>query len=73
MKDGSIFNLYWPCQAFRSAQLEPRALAEAVVDGYARHRNHVLPFPVADKVERLQGADDVLRLDGRHVADEADR
>ena len=33
----------------------------------------MLSLPVADEVERLQGADDVLGFDGGHVADQPDR
>lgn len=33
----------------------------------------MLAFPVADEVERLQGADDVFGLDRGHVAHHADR
>lgn len=69
----SVFHFDGPSQALRPAQLEAGALVEAFVDRGARHGDHVLALPVPEEVEGLQGADDVLGLDGRHVADQADR
>ena len=67
-----LLHLNGPRETLGPAELEAGALAEELVDCGARYRDHVLSLPVLDEVQRLQGADYVLRLDGGHVADQPD-
>ncbi len=46
---------------------------EVLLDDLGRDRDDVLALPVLDQIERLQRADDVLRLDGGHLAHVLDR
>ena len=45
---------------------------EMVFDHLGRDTDDMLSLPVLDQIERLQRRDDIVRLDGRHVADVLD-
>lgn len=71
-KDLLLLHVNRPREALGPTELEAGALAEEFVDGGSRNRDHVLPFPVLDEVQRLQRADNVLGLDSGHVAYQPD-
>ncbi len=46
-----------------------RCILQMLFNDFRGNGDNMLALPILDQVQRLQGTDDIFRLDGRHIAD----